>query len=86
MFGAKGTIDFIPRILLQAHEIVSSFARELRDRAREYMDKMLSREIKNRRNVKVNIRPWQKNELEAWRDRMLRKDAGRDPQKRIGSG
>jgi DNA (cytosine-5)-methyltransferase 1 len=77
MFGNAGVIDFVPTMLQRAHEIVIGFARDMKARAGEYLDRLLVREIGSRRRQNVRVRPWKPEELKAWRDRMV---AGREDQ------
>jgi hypothetical protein len=70
MFGGAGTIDFVPSMLQRAHETVTGFARDMKLRAGEYLDRLLAREIGARRRQSVRVRPWKPEELKAWRERL----------------
>ncbi len=70
LFGGAGLIDFVPTMLQRAHETVSGFARDMKARAGEYLDRLLVREIGSRKKQNVRVRPWKPEELKAWRDRM----------------
>ncbi len=70
VFAGAGTIDFVPAILQRAHEVVVGFARDMKLRAGEYLDRLLSREIGDRRRHNVRVRPWKPEELQAWKRRM----------------
>ncbi len=83
MFGGAGVIDFVPSILQRAHEIVSGFARDMKLRAGEYLDRLLSREIGERRRQNVRVRPWKPEELQAWKARMTGRQDDRDEPPRL---
>ena len=74
MFNGAGSIDFVPTILQKAHETVLGFARDMKVRAGEYLDRLLSREIGARRRQNVRVRPWRQDELREWSRRMNRGD------------
>lgn len=87
LFGGAGTIDFVPSMLQRAHEVVLGFARDMKLRAGEYLDKLLSREIGDRRRHNVRVRPWKPEELHAWKQRMSgQRGEGEEPQRLIGRG
>jgi hypothetical protein len=83
MFGGAGMIDFVPTMLQRAHETVTGFARDMKMRAGEYLDRLLAREIGVRRKQNVRVRPWKPEELKAWRDRMDTSRQGDANQRRI---
>lgn len=64
MHDRVGTLDFIPRMLQRAHEIVNAFSKEMKARAEEYMDRFIARELRSRRAAKVRIRPMTAREIE----------------------
>jgi hypothetical protein len=82
MFGAKGWIDVVPRLLVEVHQTVKIWAAELQSRVQEYIGYHLSRYIKGGGHRGVRIRPWRRAELEAWAVQMRderRRQAGADP-------
>lgn len=70
IFSSAGVIDFVPSLLQLAHEIVGGFARDMKLRAGEYLDRLLSREVSGRRRQNVRVRPWKPEELQSWKKRM----------------
>jgi hypothetical protein len=66
MFGAKGWIDVVPRLLVDVHQTVKIWAAELQSRVQEYIGYHVSRYIKGGGHRGVRIRPWRRAELEAW--------------------
>lgn len=85
MFGGAGVIDFVPTMLQRAHETVVGFARDMKMRAGEYLDRLLAREIGTRRRQNVRVRPWKPDELKAWSERMNARGGDiQDQPRRIG--
>lgn len=85
MFGGAGVIDFVPTMLQRAHDTVVGFARDMKMRAGEYLDRLLAREIGTRRRQNVRVRPWRPDELKAWSDRMnARRNDIEDQPRQIG--
>lgn len=70
MFGAADHIDLLPSILVLAHDTVKTWAKELRDRVSEYMDWQLAKYLKGNQKKHVRLRPWKRQEMEAWIDTM----------------
>ena len=82
MFGAKGWIDVVPRLLVDVHQTVKIWAAELQSRVQEYIGYHMSRYIRGGGHRGVRIRPWRRAELEAWAIQMKnerRRQAGVDP-------
>lgn len=69
MFAARGWIDVMPRILIEAHYTVKVWATELQSRVHEYVGYHLSRYLKGSRRA-IRVRPWKRQEIEAWLTQM----------------
>jgi hypothetical protein len=69
MFAAKGWIDVMPRLLIEAHYTVKVWATELQSRVHEYVGYHLSRYLKGSHRA-VRVRPWKRQEIEAWLTQM----------------
>jgi hypothetical protein len=79
MFGAKGWIDVLPRLLIEVHYTVKIWATELQARVHEYVGYHLSRYLKSTHRA-IRVRPWKRAEIEAWLTQMTderRRQAGR---------
>lgn len=76
MFDDAGKIDLLPSILIRAHEVVKTWARELRDRVSEYMDWHLAKYLQP--GDRVRLRPWKRRDLETWIETM------QDDRRKIG--
>jgi len=69
MFAAKGWIDVLPRLLIEAHYTVKVWATELQSRVNEYVGYHLSRYLKGPHRA-IRVRPWKRQEIEAWLTQM----------------
>jgi hypothetical protein len=69
MFGSSEKIDLLPTILVRAHETVKTWAQELRSRVVEFMDWHLAKRLEGQKK-NMRLRPWTRQELETWVDRM----------------
>lgn len=86
MFGAAGRIDFVPAMLQKAHDVVFGFARDMKLRAGEYLDRLLANEVGSRRRQNIRVRPWKPEELQAWHDRISQARVAQGDQARIVGG
>lgn len=80
MFDASDRIDLLPAILIRSHEIVKTWAKELKDRVVEFMDWHLAKYLSASQKRQVSIRPWTRAELEAWVDSMQNERKTKGPQ------
>ena len=69
MFGAKGWIDVLPKLLIEAHYTVKMWATELQSRVHEYVGYHLARYLKGPHRA-IRVRPWKREEIEAWLTQM----------------
>lgn len=69
MFAARGWIDVLPRLLIEAHYTVKVWATELQSRVNEYVGYHLSRYLKGPHRA-IRVRPWKRQEIEAWLTQM----------------
>ncbi len=69
MFAAKGWIDVLPRLLIEAHYTVKIWATELQARVHEYVGYHLAKYLKGSRRA-IRVRPWKRQEIEAWLTQM----------------
>lgn len=69
MFAAKGWIDVLPRLLIEAHYTVKIWATELQARVHEYVGYHLSKYLKGPSRA-IRVRPWKRQEMEAWLTQM----------------
>jgi hypothetical protein len=79
LFGARGWIDVLPRLLIDVHYTVKIWAAELQSRVQEYIGYHMSKYLKGRSFRGVRIRPWRPAELQAWITQMTeerRRQAG----------
>lgn len=86
MFGGAGRIDYVPAMLQKAHEVVFGFARDMKLRAGEYLDRLLAREVGSRKRQNIRVRPWRADELEAWNERLNRARGDYEEQPRLVGG
>jgi hypothetical protein len=69
MFDAKGWIDVLPKLLIEAHYTVKMWATELQSRVHEYVGYHLARYLKGSRRA-IRVRPWKREEIDAWLTQM----------------
>jgi len=69
MFAAKGWIDVMPKLLIEAHYTVKVWATELQSRVHEYVGHHLSKYLKGPHRA-IRVRPWKRQEIEAWLTQM----------------